>query len=487
MDSSTDDVPVYNSTISELDESDEETMPAKRRRINNDWAFEQTFTSLSEAEAALKEDGKWSRCRTNKTEVGTKIYFRCSYVKRRGTQCPAAVYLLLQSTQSDVSLFRTAGNHIHKEISSADFGIPDPIKEVISELFNQQQKAKAILKILGDKGLELPTKTKLNNYISFLRRKNYGPSTISLGELHAWLQSRSKTPSNAHESFVIGQNVDFNAESFQFAISTTHLLSNLKHSTFLHADATYKIVWQGFPVLVVGVTDRDRHFHVISLAVTTNEKAEDFEFIFRAIQTAAEIHNGKTFVPDVLICDAAKAIQNGFQEVFGHDPCIRMCWAHVKSKLQKSIGSRCSSSKTGEQILLDVDLLQLACDSTVFDSAAEAFLQKWAKEEKFCDYFDNEWLKQNRNWFEGATEMRSPSTNNALEAFNRVVKDCGTMRTRFPLGQFLSVSSSLVTEWSSEYIGQKKFIHEPTITLKLWTKAYQWVKTTKEKKILCIK
>lgn len=105
---------------------------------------------------------------------------------------------------------------------------------------------------------------------------------------------------------------------FRFFLTTKNLVTHLNVASN-HADATYKQIWQGFPVLIIGTTDQDRHFHELGLAVCTNERAEDFEFIFNAIKKASELYCGKPFNPNVLVCDAAKAIHNGFRQVFGEE------------------------------------------------------------------------------------------------------------------------------------------------------------------------
>ena len=66
---------------------------------------------------------------------------------------------------------------------------------------------------------------------------------------------------------------------------TTKRLSLIANkSSKIHADATYKLNWQGFPVLIVGTTDSDRKFHPIGLSVCIEEKQKDFEFIFKVIR-----------------------------------------------------------------------------------------------------------------------------------------------------------------------------------------------------------
>jgi hypothetical protein len=43
-------------------------------------------------------------------------------------------------------------------------------------------------------------------------------------------------------------------------------------------------MWQGFPVLVHGTTDRSRQFHHIGISVSSNEATADFDFVFKTIK-----------------------------------------------------------------------------------------------------------------------------------------------------------------------------------------------------------
>ena len=42
------------------------------------------------------------------------------------------------------------------------------------------------------------------------------------------------------------------------------------------SDATYKIVYEGYPVLTIGTTDKSKQFHPFGLAITYEEQTEDF-------------------------------------------------------------------------------------------------------------------------------------------------------------------------------------------------------------------
>ena len=77
-----------------------------------------------------------------------------------------------------------------------------------------------------------------------------------------------------------------------------------------------------------------------------------------------------------------------------------------------------------------------------------------------------------------------PSTNNDLESCNNEIKRNKTLRERYPLSRFRIVAQNIVGDWSKERdttrINSKKFSIIPTITTKMWTDGYQWMKLNKK-------
>jgi hypothetical protein len=112
----------------------------------------------------------------------------------------------------------------------------------------------------------------------------------------------------------------------------------------------------------------------------------------------------------------------------------------------------------------DIDILQLCKNKTICDKAVKLFLRKWKSQERFLEYFSDEWLGSKSGWYEGL-EVNVPSTNNALEATNRYIKDEDTIRERLPLSRSTVVVFSIVNKWSKErnptHVNAKK-IRTPT-------------------------
>jgi hypothetical protein len=168
---------------------------------------------------------------------------------------------LLDASSDDIILFRNEKGHDHENLESqSKCGLSNERKKEIDKLFELRLKPKSIMSNLNKiAGLTLPSMKQLNNYLTILRKKKYGSAVISLGELESWLITNSEIPSDDHQFFVAAHEVskDDSNPSFRFLLSTKYLIGLSRQCNIIHADATYKLVWQGFPVLIVGTTDRD--------------------------------------------------------------------------------------------------------------------------------------------------------------------------------------------------------------------------------------
>lgn len=149
---------------------------------------------------------------------------------------------------------------------------------------------------------------------------------------------------------------------------------------------------------------------------------------------------------------------------------MRRC---VSKKIEKLV------KEHQDEILTDIDKLQLSQNNTIFDHATELFFEKWESHERFLKYFKDEWIIQNKNWYEGL-RLYTPSTNNALESCNRVIKKENTIRERLPLSKFRVILFEMAQSWSNSYKNNlKHFQLKASIDLPLWTEAYQWVRQNK--------
>ncbi|CAF3720657.1 unnamed protein product [Rotaria sp. Silwood1] len=88
----------------------------------------------------------------------------------------------------------------------------------------------------------------------------------------------------------------------------------------------------------------------------------------------------------------------------------------------------------------------------------------------------------NKLHYEGYSNFTS-STNNSLEATNRVIKDEHTFGERLRLSRFFTIGNDIVKGWfkscSPHQISSIIFATESTITLQKWTNPYHFAKSSK--------
>ena len=130
--------------------------------------------------------------------------------------------------------------------------------------------------------------------------------------------------------------------------------------------------------------------------------------------------------------------------------------------------------------------MQAMPSTSSFNKAVELFMEKWGDNvdvSKFLSYFKEEWLDKNRGWYEGYTDGHIPSTDNGLEAENRVVKDNHTLRERLPIPVYMSNAKSMIRDWSldrfpkADKVAEKPFSESPNITNDTWSLAYDFLFT----------
>ncbi|CAF4312743.1 unnamed protein product, partial [Rotaria sordida] len=215
-------------------------------------------------------------------------YYKCSF--KRGSNCPTKIYLLFHASNFEVTLFQAIIRHDHTR-ECKQTGIPIEVKNVIIELFqNGYTTPKAILSELDKLKIIQPKASQISNFLVTLRKKLYGPAQISLNCIKNWCIEKSIIPNDPDECFVANYYIkDDDANPlFRLFVTTKNLMKNCLNSNHVCAYATYKLIWQGYPVLMVGTTDKQCAFHPFGMALCINEQTDDFEFIFKSLQITVE-------------------------------------------------------------------------------------------------------------------------------------------------------------------------------------------------------
>ena len=109
--------------------------------------------------------------------------------------------------------------------------------------------------------------------------------------------------------------------------STKKLLKHFSKSDVVHLDATYRLNWQGFPVMIIGVSSSTGKFYGCLTVLSSHEDTEAWNEIYKFIHSM-DIH------PKIRMSDGATSITKSGNEIFGtcehcKDSSRLMCWSHA--------------------------------------------------------------------------------------------------------------------------------------------------------------
>lgn len=276
----------------EVDTSVDEREPPKKRakKRTRNWELcmeieegEGAATAHTTAVKYIMDSGEFSYTFSNDLKKGRKDYYRCNFAKSRGQQCDAGFYVFLPHSDHTAKIYKDSAGHSHEELTNR-VSVSKKDKEILKTLFKAGDDSERIWESHGKKVLQ--NRRQLTNIMATFRTEEYGPTQISVDELQNWCSAHGKIPKDENELFVLDTHIEEDGSTVRVLVSTKKLLEMSTQSEIVHADGTYKLMWQGFPVIVVGTTDARRKFVLTAFAISTGETTGDYEFVFRGLQQA---------------------------------------------------------------------------------------------------------------------------------------------------------------------------------------------------------
>eukprot|EP00644_Phytophthora_capsici_P013098 jgi/Phyca11/100812/e_gw1.5.1154.1 len=120
---------------------------------------------------------------------------------------------------------------------------------------------------------------------------------------------------------VIGNGSDH--KPFLVGITTKALMLRLMvppESFILHLYGTYKTSQMDYPVLVVGVSDRSRRFHLVAMFVVSQETEPMFQAALLSLRRLYFWITGNHLTVQYAMTDGDRAQYNALTSVFGDNP-----------------------------------------------------------------------------------------------------------------------------------------------------------------------
>lgn len=158
--------------------------------------------------------------------------------------------------------------------------------------------------------------------------------------MEKWALKRKYTPeTNTLDSTIVRFKDASSSQGIHFYLfaTTKRLLGMCQNTSHLCIDATYKVNYQGFPVFLVGTTDRIRAFHPFGFALCSNETSEAFRFILESLVEFNITIFDYNYAPKYIMADGAESITKALNDVFSHEFNRGMCWFHVTQNIGKCL------------------------------------------------------------------------------------------------------------------------------------------------------
>lgn len=441
------------------------------------------FANKADLDKFINDEKCWSPIKSRvPLEKGFKTILSCNQVKRRGSQCATGLYYLESADPTDqrIKLFKRSVDHTCKQSENRTKSkVSEDVRKFILIQYKLGNKAGAIIfKLREMKNIAQPSKSQVDHIIQYSKQKTPTPY-VSISDMEKFFNDHRAIPDDEDEAFVVNFNCSpprtpDGQKFFRIFYSTKRLLSNALKSKVIHADGTHKIIVQGYPILVVGVSDRDNHFHLCGMGITSSESSADYKFLFEALQIGVINVANEDINPESLVADAAVPITNGFAEAFDDTTYTRIhCFAHM---MKNVFQQKFRKAENKEKVMDDLRSLQLITTKELFDKGWTDFVKKWKnKEQGFVNYFYKNHVQINGNWYEGSM-CGVPKTNNCLETFNRLLKQQQTFYLRQPLNQFIYSALKIVTQRSTAYKEDKQppkttVTFDDELRLKAWNYA----------------
>lgn len=422
------------------------------------WRFERLFANQKELDDFLKAENCWTAGPKHHQKKGFKIWYRCNRVKKRGLQCSAGIATVenFEPDNPAIKLFKKNLDHNCEHSLNKVTKIPDEIRDLIIKKTSDGDTLSAILYTLAEMHeINQPTKNQVINIIDTYKKKKHGDPNITLTELEKFANDFKDVPENDDTTFIVNferSEPQSDEKWFRIFYSTKRLLRIASQSKRVHADGTYKMTIQGFPVLAVGVSDMARHFHLGGMAICHGETADDYKFLFESLKIGIELICKAYFDPEYIIADASKAITKGAVDTFGILFERINCFAHLMMNVDKR---KYRSNENKENIKKDIRKLRFAYNKRIFEVGCKLFLEKWKiLEPEFTMNFQNVYIENNEKWYAGSV-YQAPLTNNCLEGFNRSFKLHQTYYKRQNLSVFKDSMLKFVHQRSLEYVNHR--------------------------------
>ena len=228
-------------------------------------------------------------------------------------------------------------------------------------------------------------------------------------------------------------------------ITTNRLLRSIPSDAYAwHSDATYKVTWHGYPLLVTRYTDRANHFHLAAVSLCSTEKASDFAPLFQSI-----FDRRPDVIPTMLLTDAAESMHNALPAAWSH-ATRGMCYVHVYRNVENAAKKFVKAESKRMLFLKEFGDLSATWSQECYLKVRDLLIQKYSTDpeiSKVLDHYNRTWCTERlQNHFSGVAPGYTMN-NNGLEGENGAIKFLATNFKQMSVPDFcVSISKFIKAE-----------------------------------------
>uniref|UniRef100_A0A914Q7R8 SWIM-type domain-containing protein n=1 Tax=Panagrolaimus davidi TaxID=227884 RepID=A0A914Q7R8_9BILA len=448
---------------------DDEVVPpsAKKKRGKAAvYVFMENIETLDE----LKSKAKEQSLKFNKTREQVS-YYLCNI-----SDCLYKWKVTLNE-ELKYAIYETEDGHSHGETSRSN-GLPQNIKDLVKERLtgNESTNPEAVLQACRNIGIRtLPTSKQVKNHVAYAK-KNMVPfcGDLSFDDVMKLVKDVLDDEPDLMEFKHIINEENPSKTDFGMIFTCLSLLEKQRGQNHAMVDGTFKLIYKGFVVLLIGYSDINRHVHVTGVAIVSSETTNAFRWLFEYFKSNE--HFPEEWHPLEVMADNSKAISAAIAVVFPN-AVRRNCFFHVLKACDCKFKELRLSNDEIKSIKAEIYKLALHAFVEHFDIAAAALVEEWRSSENenivaFANYFFNQYCQINKLWY--AANGGGCRTDNAIEVTNKWIKVVFINR-RLPLMQAVHKIKLYLVQARDKNYG----VEEVTVTNAEWVAAYDFRRQTR--------
>ncbi|GMF41346.1 unnamed protein product [Phytophthora fragariaefolia] len=151
-------------------------------------------------------------------------------------------------------------------------------------------------------------------------------------------------------------------------------------------DGTFKLNQVAYPVIVCGISDRARSFHLVAIVITSQRLEELYVKALSSLRRMFTAVTNKQLQLQYVMADAEAGQLNTIKRGFAMDSNLAylMCFYHVMTKVYEIL--KAVTGLLREQATADIYEMHFASSEYTYGDIVEKALVKWSNDQQLAGF-----------------------------------------------------------------------------------------------------